>query len=64
MSNTLARISDISQPLISTATLPTLILGGGFMGLFAALHLSHQHYKTPTIPIDREWNFIFTPLLY
>jgi NADH dehydrogenase FAD-containing subunit len=64
MSNTLARISDISQPLISPATLPTLILGGGFTGLFTALHLSHQHYKTPTILIDQEWNFIFTPLLY
>ncbi len=64
MSNTLARTSDISQPLISPATLPTLILGGGFTGLFTALHLSHQHYKTPTILIDQEWNFIFTPLLY
>ena len=45
-------------------TLPTLILGGGFTGLFTALHLSHQQYTTPTILIDREWNFIFKPLLY
>ncbi|MBI4784866.1 MAG: NAD(P)/FAD-dependent oxidoreductase [Oscillatoriophycideae cyanobacterium NC_groundwater_1537_Pr4_S-0.65um_50_18] len=45
-------------------TLPTLILGGGFTGLFTALHLSHQHYKPPIILIDQEWNFIFKPLLY
>jgi NADH dehydrogenase len=30
----------------------------------AALHLSHQHYKTPTILIDRNSKFIFKPLLY
>ena len=27
-------------------------------------HLSNQHYTTPTILIDREWSFIFKPLLY
>lgn len=60
MSNILEQSSTISQPLIS----PTLILGGGFTGLFTALHLSHQHYKTPTILIDQDWSFIFKPLLY
>ncbi|PZV09091.1 MAG: NAD(P)/FAD-dependent oxidoreductase [Leptolyngbya sp.] len=49
---------------MNSATLPTLILGGGFTGLFTALHLSHQHYKPPTILIDQEWSFIFKPLLY
>ena len=49
---------------IEAQQLPTLILGGGFTGLFTALHLSHQHYKTPTILIDRSSRFIFKPLLY
>lgn len=43
---------------------PTIILGGGFVGLFTALHLSHQHYKVPTLLIDQEWSFTFKPLLY
>lgn len=43
---------------------PTLILGGGFTGLFTALHLSNQRYSGPTILIDQEWSFIFKPLLY
>lgn len=42
----------------------TLILGGGFTGLFTALHLSHQHYKQPTILIEQEDRFVFKPLLY
>lgn len=42
----------------------TLILGGGFTGLFTALHLSHQRCSLPTILVDREWSFIFKPLLY
>lgn len=41
-----------------------LILGGGFAGLFTALHLSHQRCSSPTILIDQEWSFIFKPLLY
>ena len=49
---------------IEAQQLPTLILGGGFTGLFTALHLSHQHYKIPTILIDRSSRFIFKPLLY
>ena len=43
---------------------PTVILGGGFVGLFTALHLYHQHYPVPTLLIDQEWNFTFKPLLY
>jgi hypothetical protein len=62
MSNIL--ISESPQQLLAPEPLPTLILGGGFTGLFTALHLSRQHYTTPTILIDREWNFIFKPLLY
>jgi len=41
-----------------------LILGGGFTGLFTALHLSHQHCSLPIVAIDREWSFMFKPLLY
>ena len=43
---------------------PTIILGGGFVGLFTALHLSHQKYPAPVILIDRNERFIFRPLLY
>lgn len=43
---------------------PTLILGGGFTGLFTALHLSHMHYDRPVILIDKEDHFAFKPLLY
>jgi hypothetical protein len=53
------QISSISSPLINAEMLPTLILGGGFTGLFTALHLSHQHYKIPTILIDQDWSCIF-----
>ena len=42
----------------------TLILGGGFAGLYTALHLSHQHYPRPVALIDREERFCFKPLLY
>jgi demethylphylloquinone reductase len=54
----------VPAQLIAAQKLPTLILGGGFTGLFTALHLSHQHYQTPTILIDRGSRFIFKPLLY
>lgn|GEM_PF-3392560 len=55
------RISEIPQRLIASEAHPTLILGGGFTGLFTALHLSRQHYTTPTILIDCKWSFIFKP---
>jgi demethylphylloquinone reductase len=61
---TLVETLAIHARLIEAQKLPTLILGGGFTGLFTALHLSHQHYKTPTILIDRGSRFIFKPLLY
>lgn len=43
---------------------PTVIVGGGFVGLFTALHLSHRHYSEPIILIDPEECFVFKPLLY
>ncbi|MBD2409751.1 NADH dehydrogenase [Nostoc calcicola FACHB-389] len=43
---------------------PTLILGGGFAGLFTALHLSHQNYSHPIILIEQRDRFSFKPLLY
>ncbi|AFY92392.1 NAD(P)/FAD-dependent oxidoreductase [Chamaesiphon minutus] len=62
--DTLDETLTIPTQLIAAQKLPTLILGGGFTGLFTALHLSHQHYQTPTILIDRGSRFIFKPLLY
>ena len=43
---------------------PTIILGGGFTGLFTALHLSQQNYPNPVVLIDRQDRFVFKPLLY
>lgn len=43
---------------------PTIILGGGFTGLFTALHLSQQDYPNRVILIDRQERFVFKPLLY
>jgi NADH dehydrogenase FAD-containing subunit len=42
---------------------PIVILGGGFAGLFAALHLRDAH-DCPIILIDQSWSFVFKPLLY
>ncbi|MEG4232162.1 NAD(P)/FAD-dependent oxidoreductase [Microcoleus sp. Pol11C3] len=42
----------------------TVIVGGGFAGLFTALHLSHQHYPRSVILIEKEDRFCFKPLLY
>ncbi|MGA7934245.1 MAG: NAD(P)/FAD-dependent oxidoreductase [Kovacikia sp.] len=42
----------------------TVILGGGFAGLFTALHLSHQHYPRSVVLIDQNDRFCFKPLLY
>jgi len=49
---------------MSQSTDPTLILGGGFTGLFTALHLSHQRYSRPVVLIDQRERFAFKPLLY
>lgn len=42
----------------------TVILGGGFAGLFTALHLSQQNYFHPIILIEQRDRFCFKPLLY
>lgn len=42
----------------------TIIVGGGFVGLFTALHLSHQNYPHPIILIEPRDRFTFKPLLY
>ena len=42
----------------------TVIVGGGFTGLFTALHLTHHNYSRPTILIDKQEKFCFKPLLY
>ncbi|KOP25921.1 NADH dehydrogenase [Hapalosiphon sp. MRB220] len=42
----------------------TVIVGGGFTGLFTALHLAHSHYPRSVILIDQNERFCFKPLLY
>lgn len=42
----------------------TVIVGGGFTGLFTALHLAHEHYPRTVILIDQHDRFCFKPLLY
>jgi NADH dehydrogenase len=42
----------------------TVIVGGGFTGLFAALHLNHQHYPRSVVLLDKNDRFCFKPLLY
>lgn len=42
----------------------TIILGGGFVGLFTVLHLRQQNYSNPIILIDQNKRFTFKPLLY
>ena len=49
---------------MNNSTAPTVIVGGGFVGLFTALHLSHRHYSDPVILIDPQDRFVFKPLLY
>ncbi|MEL6552074.1 MAG: NAD(P)/FAD-dependent oxidoreductase [Cyanobacteria bacterium J06621_11] len=41
-----------------------LILGGGFVGLFTALHLERLNCACSRTLIDRNWRFVFKPLLY
>lgn len=43
---------------------PTVVVGGGFVGLFATMHLCHQNHPHPIILIDRSERFDFKPLLY
>ena len=49
---------------MNNLTAPTVIVGGGFVGLFTALHLGHRHYSEPVILINSEERFVFKPLLY
>jgi len=42
----------------------TVIVGAGFSGLFAALHLRSQNYIQPIILIDPQERFVFKPILY
>ncbi|MEH2326450.1 MAG: NAD(P)/FAD-dependent oxidoreductase [Nostoc sp.] len=42
----------------------TVIIGGGFTGLFTALHLAHEHYPRSVVLIDKNERFCFKPLLY
>ncbi len=52
------------KSVMSKPVYQTVILGGGFAGLFTALHLSHHHYPRSVILIDSEERFAFKPLLY
>jgi NADH dehydrogenase FAD-containing subunit len=45
-------------------TANTVIVGGGFVGLFTALHLRHRNYPYPVLLIDAQDRFVFKPLLY
>ena len=49
---------------MSESGLRTVIVGGGFTGLFTALHLSHQRYVGEVVLIDQSERFVFKPLLY
>ena len=49
---------------MNNLTAPTVIVGGGFVGLFTALHLGHSRYHEPIILIDPQEHFVFKPLLY
>jgi NADH dehydrogenase len=42
----------------------TVIVGGGFTGLFTALYLSHQRYSGQITLIDSSESFVFKPLLF
>ncbi|WP_375494715.1 NAD(P)/FAD-dependent oxidoreductase [uncultured Nostoc sp.] len=42
----------------------TVIVGGGFTGLFTALNLAHEDYPRSVILIDQNERFCFKPLLY
>ena len=42
----------------------TVIVGGGFTGLFTALHLSHHNYHQNVTLIDRNDRFSFNPMMY
>jgi len=49
---------------MSNQVYQTVIVGGGFTGLFTALNLAHRHYPRTVILIDQHERFCFKPLLY
>lgn len=49
---------------MNSLTQPTIIVGAGFTGLFAALHLRHRHFEPTIILIDPQPRFVFKPMLY
>ncbi|MBD2462689.1 NAD(P)/FAD-dependent oxidoreductase [Oscillatoria sp. FACHB-1407] len=49
---------------MNSSSQPTVIVGGGFVGLFTALHLEQQNYPHPIILIEPRDRFVFKPLLY
>ena len=49
---------------MANPTHQTVILGGGFAGLFTALHLSHHHYPRSIVLVEQQDRFCFKPLLY
>ena len=49
---------------MNQTTKSTIILGGGFTGLFTALHLSHNEYPQSITLIDRNDRFSFNPMMY
>lgn len=55
---------NLQLHMMATPIYQTVILGGGFTGLFTALHLSHRHYPRSVILIDQNDRFCFKPLLY
>lgn len=48
---------------MNNSTAPTVIVGGGFVGLFTALYLDRDRYPEPIILIDSTERFVFKPLL-
>ncbi|MEB3175937.1 MAG: NAD(P)/FAD-dependent oxidoreductase [Cyanobacteriota bacterium] len=49
---------------MASASPSTLILGGGFGGLWTALHLRHRRHSGQITLIDAQERFVFKPLLY
>lgn len=49
---------------MTTPVHQTVIIGGGFTGLFTALHLSHHHYPRSIVLIEQNDRFCFKPMLY
>ncbi|MBM5828379.1 MAG: NAD(P)/FAD-dependent oxidoreductase, partial [Cyanobacteria bacterium M_surface_7_m2_040] len=48
----------------AAACAPTVIVGGGFGGLYTALALAESHGHPPILLIEPQDRFLFLPLLY